>query len=499
MGAGERASEPRAYTDLTLELRGFDPRTERYEVSLSGPSVGELAPVAAWLAYPEIEESLVEMEDGGMEEEDDLIALGRALADRLLPEGQVRNGVSEILRNVGRGEGVRLRLLIWEPRLAQLPWEYTYLSLLERERLSDFLVINPVVSLVRHEPLPLQQVPVSARDPDRVRMVAVTANSPGYLALDLGKERQVIEDALDAMPSDGADIVFKPILVDPSSSEIQGALLPGADVFHFAGHGGLRNGEGFLALPPGGGTDAAQLAADTLAKYVQGAGVRVAMLGACESGRRDVLSRWSGVVSALVAGNPGVPAVVAMQYRVRDSSAIKFARAFYTSVAVGLSVEEAVTQGRLALFDPDDVSAPWGIPVLYLRSSDGVVFPHLTERQSASADVLRALVSQVVRVVEEGGEVTGIEIPSGESLESLAGISGSAVSQEVGVVRGSVTAIKIGKGRKERIRRSSQVPATDAAIQEIRLRYARGEIERDEFERMSRDLGVTDGDTSGAE
>jgi hypothetical protein len=333
-------------------------------------------------------------------------------------------------------------------------------------------------------------------------MVAVTANSPGYPALDLGKERQVIEDALDAMPSDGADIAFKPILMDPTSSEIQGALLPGADMFHFAGHGGFRNGEGFLALPPGG-TDAAQLAADTLAKYVQGAGVRVAMLGACESGRRDVVSQWSGVVSALVAGNPGVPAVVAMQYRVRDSSAIKFARAFYTSVAVGLSVDEAVTQGRLALFDPDDMSAPWGNPVLYLRSADGVVFPHLTERKSASADVLRALVSQVVQVVEEGGEVTGIDIPSGDSLESLAGIGGIAVSQEVGVVRGRVRAITIGEGRKERMSRSSQVPATDSAIQEIRLRYARGEIERDEFEQMSRDLGVTDsevdGDTSGSE
>jgi uncharacterized membrane protein len=37
---------------------------------------------------------------------------------------------------------------------------------------------------------------------------------------------------------------------------------------------------------------------------------------------------------------------------------------------------------------------------------------------------------------------------------------------------------------------SGKVPATDAAVESVRLRYARGEIGRDEFVRVSSDLGV---------
>jgi hypothetical protein len=490
----QKGPKPRTYTDLTLQLGRFDPSTERYEVTLSGSSVGELEPAAAHLAHSEIEEALLELEDGGIEEEEDLVAFGRALADRLLPAGELRTRVTEALRGLGLDSGVRLRLLIWEPRLAQLPWEYTYLSLLGRDSPSDFLVLNPLVSLVRHEPLPLQHTSVVPRDPDRLRMVAVTANVPGYLELDLRRERQIIDTALGAMPPDGAAIEYAPILVDPSEPALRAALLRGADLFHFAGHGGLRDGRGFVALPPEEGTEVTQLTADALAILLRGAGVRVALLGACESGRRDTLSRWDGVAPALVAGAPGVPAVVAMQYRVLDSSALKVARAFDTPLAVGLSVDEAVSQGRLALFDPDDISAPWGIPVLYLRSTDGVVFPHLATRPSATAAALRSAVNQVVRIVDGGGEVTAVVASDPESLRSVAALGAGAVSQSVGEVRGSgkVTGIRVGTEHGDRNRAPATAPSAahaDAALQAVRLRYARGEISREEFAQLIQDLG----------
>ena len=37
---------------------------------------------------------------------------------------------------------------------------------------------------------------------------------------------------------------------------------------------------------------------------------------------------------------------------------------------------------------------------------------------------------------------------------------------------------------------SGKVPAADAAVESVRLRYARGEIGRDEFVRVSSDLGA---------
>jgi hypothetical protein len=478
MERNQKATTPRAYVNLVVELRAFDPDTENYQVALSGDSVGELEPATASLAYSELEEALLELEDGGIEEEENLIAFGRALADRLLPEGDVRTQVTEAIRRTGRDSGVRLRLLIWEPRLAELPWEYTYLSLLGRESPSDFLVLNPVVSLVRHEPLPLPHASVAPRDPDHLHMVAATANAPGYLELDLRKERQILEKVLGVLPSDGASIEYEPILVDPSESDLQAALVGGADVFHFAGHGGLRDGKGFVALSPEEGAEAVPMAADKLARLLQGAGVRMAVLGACESGRRDSLSRWVGVAPALVAGVQGVPAVLAMQYRVRDSVAIKFAQAFYTSVAAGLSVDEAVYQGRLALLDPDDLSASWAIPVLYLRSVDGVIFPHLTDRPSRAADALRDAVTVLVRVVKEGGEVTGLDVADEDSLRALSALKLGAVNVEADEVSGTVTGIKVGGGRKD----------VDDPLQEVRRRYARGEITHEQFMQLIRDL-----------
>jgi tetratricopeptide (TPR) repeat protein len=305
-------------------------------------------------------------------------------------------------------------LVIAEPTLAELPWEYTYLSLLGRNDPHDFLVRYPTVSVVRDEPLPLPHGSISPREPGHLRLVAATANSPGYLQLDLDKEGHLIQTALDDIPA----IDYKPILVDPTEADLQKALIGGVDMFHFAGHGGVQDGEGFVALPSEERTEAAILEADTLAGFLQSAGVRLAIVGACESGRRDALSRWTGVVPALAAGVPGIPAVVAMQYRISDPAAIKFSRAFYTSIAAGLSVDEAVLQGRLALFDVDDPSAPWGLPVLYLRSPDGVIFPHLAKRHSRTAGALREAVNERTQIVD--GVVMGVDAAD-RSLEATAG------------------------------------------------------------------------------
>jgi hypothetical protein len=434
-GTEERRTPARSYSDLTLELRDLDPATERYTVSLTGPSVGELAPVPASLASAELQQGLAELEDGGIEEPDDLVELGRALADRLLPEGRVRAKVVETLQRLGTDDGVRLRLLIREPRLAQLPWEYTHLSVLGRDSASDFLAVHPKVSLVRHEPVPFPHPSVTPRDPDRLRLVAATANAPGYVELRLSRERRVVERALKQLPADGANVDYEPFLENPSADELRDALLGKADLFHFAGHGGFEQGRGFIALPSPDGPTADQVLADTLGKLLSGAGVRLAVLGACETGRRDGASPWAGIAPALIGEN--VPAVVAMQYEIPDDQAIKFARELYRGLVVGLSVDEAVCWGRLAVHDPDDISASWGIPVLYHRSADGVVFPHLSERPSATADALRVRVRQVVDKVEKGSKLVGIK-----DVQATGATGTIDVGQETGILEGEAYGIE---------------------------------------------------------
>ena len=398
-----RPADPRRYTDLRLELRDLDGPTGCYTVSLSG-ALGEFDGTAR-LAEDELADPLAELADGGIEEDEDRIAFGQALADRLLPDGDIRTQVTEAIRRAGTGTGVRLRLVTREPRLAALPWEYTYLSLLNREDLADFMVLNPTVSLVRHEQLPLPLSDLHAAEPAELRLLAVTANAPGYPQLDLKREREALETALARLPADLPRLTYQPVLENPTAAKLQVALTGRADLFHFAGHGGVHGTTGYLALPPADGAPG-ELSADRLGRLLQAAGVRLAVLGACDSGRRG-RSQWTGVVPGLVAV-AAIPAVVAMQYPVRNSAAVMFASAFYTAVAAGLSVDEAVWSGRLALQDPDDLSASWGIPVLYLRSSDGVLFPRLAERPSETASKLRSIVDLRVQSVKRGA-VTRID------------------------------------------------------------------------------------------
>ena len=438
-----RRANPRRYVDLRLELRDLDPGTGRYAVSLSG-ALGELDGTAR-LAEDELADPLAELADGGIEEDEDRIMFGRALTDRLLPEGNIRTQVTEAIRRAGPGTGVRLRLVTNHPRLVGLPWEYAYLSLLNREDPADFLVINPTVSLVRHEQLPLPSGDLHPTEPTDLRLLAVTANAPGYPQLDLGRERGALETALGQLPPDLPQLAYEPILEDPTAAELQAALAGGADLFHFAGHGVVHGGTGYLALPAADG-GAGELGADRLGRLLQAAEVRLAVLGACDSGRRGQ-TQWAGVVPGLVAG-AAIPAVVAMQYPVRNSAAVTFASALYTAIAAGLSVDEAVYAGRLALLDPDDLAASWGIPVLYLRSADGVLFPRLADRPSATADKLRAIVDLRVQSVQRG-EVTGIDAADAEALRSVAGFGPGTVAIDVGTVgeEGKVTGIKIGGGQ----------------------------------------------------
>jgi hypothetical protein len=98
------------------------------------------------------------------------------------------------------------------------------------------------------------------------------------------------------------------------------------------------------------------------------------VLGACKGGTRDRVNAWTGVAPALTRA--GIPAVVGMQFTVGDRNAIAFSRQFYRSLAAGQPIDAAVTDGRLAIRNRSGRDErDWGVPVLYLRTEEGVLFP----------------------------------------------------------------------------------------------------------------------------
>jgi hypothetical protein len=310
-----------------------------------------------------------------------------------------------------------------------LPWEYLYVDRAGGgDGMDGFLALDPRVAIVRHEVLAFPPQPPQITGDIKLVIALASAEGP---PLELAKEKADLEEALA-----GQEGITPLFLEDATLDEVQAAI-PGAGIFHFAGHGlftremgdlpGTYCGSGALAL------DDQPVAAEQFGVNLRGNGVRLAVLGGCETGRRDGISVWSGVAPALVKAE--VPAVVANQYSILDTCAIAFSRQFYRALVGGLSIERAVTAGRIAAYNAAPDERDWGVPVLYIRSMDGRLFegaPDPGIREWARVDA-EADVSVRVQEVAAGGEVLGAEV-----REMLSGKL--AVRVDVaGVVCGQVT------------------------------------------------------------
>lgn len=428
------------YTDFVIRARDWQDGQFKVEVT-SSPLDRMRAPEGVTYDQTALARPLRNLERKRIRLKD-LIGLGKALADMLLPS-TVQDMFLRSLEGVGPEGGLRLRLVLDDPQVADLPWEYLYLGRADQEPGRDgFLALDPRISLVRHEAIPIAPGSVTATRP--LRMVVGLSAPSDAPELDLETERGVIEAALKDI--EGIEVDFIPNL----TVEKLEAACQGAHLFHFAGHGQsdaedeIEGGGAVVLEDPDG--DSYLFPAENLALTLRGAGVRVVVLGACESGRRDGVNVWSGVAPALM--RVGIPGAVAMQYEVYDDSAAAFARRFYQSLAAGLSLDEALSAGRLAILNvggTDDVD--WGVPVLYMRSSDGVVFPDVAADPwlEAVREQLRVEVRQ--RVDELSGKLLGAEV--GEMREGTVEVDQEITTVVEGGEAVGFKAEKLGGGTVE--------------------------------------------------
>jgi hypothetical protein len=435
----------RHYKDFQLELDNYSDATGEYQLRMS-PTVdwGAPAPVTINLNFAEIEAPLRDLQAKDIYVED-LVPLGKKLADRLLPAGTIRNKFVQAVKDAPLEEGVRLKLLIRDVKLAQIPWEYAYLPLREdvtgdADR-THFLVVNPKVSMVRVAPMEGKVQELGMSDSEQLTLAGVMANpkATGFSDLNLKTERRFIEKALQDFKVDDVTIQWEPFQENATKEDLDVALLKKPDIFHFSGHGTFsgREDQGSILLVEDKATlKPVYLGAQSFAQKVASAGVRMVYLGACESSRLQDASAWTGVAQALIA--QGILAVLAMQYEVQDSKAISFAKAFYMTLAAGLTVDEAVTAGRLAVLDEsDDKGIEWGVPTLYLQAKDGVLFKRLSDKDSKTADGIRVAVSQVIDTVEKGGQVTGIRFKKDPKSGTY------KAESHIKTVRGTVIGVEI--------------------------------------------------------
>jgi tetratricopeptide (TPR) repeat protein len=253
-------------------------------------------------------------------------------------------------------------------RFQKLPWE-----LLCRPETEDCLCLSrrtPVVrSLEAH-----RERRAAIAQPRRLRILAVAASPTDCSSIAVTRERTNLEKAWKGQEKN-VEIVF---LDRGGVEEMRQVLLTAPfHILHFMGHGKFDEGssEGVLFFERYDGTShpfEGRRLAQLLHDFES---LRLVVLNACNTAEAVGTygpNPFTGVASSLVMG--GVPAVVAMNGPVPDRAAVAFSHTFYQRLAAGDPIEAAVTEGRLAIQRAEPRDGAWAAPILFLRSSDGMLF-----------------------------------------------------------------------------------------------------------------------------
>ncbi|OQB00632.1 MAG: CHAT domain protein [Chloroflexi bacterium ADurb.Bin222] len=377
------------YRNMDLELFDYSKKrnVERFRVRVeSSPTLDMKISEALEVRIPRGFRDRLSALEGRSLTSAEITEVGKTLGKMLFP-GTLADAVVANLNEVGGDLGLRIRLKLDSFTLADLPWEYVWLQQLQPV---GFLALNGRISLVRYEQLSGVKTDFLPLGEDSVRLAALLADPQGsvdYRPLNLDVEETKIRDVLSKVSGLAAEFQSQ-TTVDGLNKAL--ALRP--HILHFAGHGKFEKtegeefrsfeGKGYLVLLDEQ-RHAQEFPVEKLVANLQGCGVRLAVLGACESARRDGANAWTGIGPALA--QIGIPAVIGMQYGIRNTNATTFSEHFYHALAVGESVDWAMNRARLAihnkLTDPDE--RDWGVPVLYLRmrveETEAVIFRRLAQ------------------------------------------------------------------------------------------------------------------------
>ena len=274
-----------------------------------------------------------------------------------------------------RGKKLRVVLRITAPELAVMPWEALY-----DEELQAYICRTE--PLVRHIDAPYSPEPLPVRPP--LRILGIVASPRGLPELNVDAEKQRLEQAL-AAPNAAGQVQVEWLTQASWSSVHERLLREQWHVLHFIGHGDYdpERGEGRIALVRDDGR-ADWVDATSLADLLDEADPtpRLVVLNSCASAQGGSHDLFSGTAATLV--HRGISAVAAMQFSVSDTAAVAFPRGFYTALAGGRSVDEAVRSGRIEILGTGRGTLEWVTPVLHVRGDATRLFD-LIERPPGAA------------------------------------------------------------------------------------------------------------------
>lgn len=264
---------------------------------------------------------------------------------------------------------VRMHIFSDRTEIQALPWEYMQdpnrVPGPQRER----SVVRIIPTIGREAPAPLAFG-------QKVRVLFVSADPVDQETVSWPELKESIERTFAArLPADRFTL-----------EAIEGATRTGLaqmisqrqfDIFHFSGHGEVRNGTGCLILTDRRTNKSSGLKAEELGVILSNRGIRLVVLSACESSAGNFADDFAVTAAALV--RCGIPAVVANQLPVPDQTVATFVGALYEKLLECGDIDLAITEGRIRLAidlatSADDAVLEWGIPTLYRHIAGAKVF-----------------------------------------------------------------------------------------------------------------------------
>lgn len=255
--------------------------------------------------------------------------------------------------------------LVFTPGLdwiADKPWELAWDASRRRFLADDAILVRNVFGA----PPAVAASPAPGRGP--LHVVVALAEPRDAAPVAARQEAAAIRAALGPLVRSGH--VRLEVLASATPAGLHKKLSSGGvDVLHFVGHGAFdeREKAGSLFLLDARGR-ALAVDTDRVLRLLSGRGLKLVFLNACETGRGGRTDFLRGVAPALLAG--GVPAVLANQYKVLDSSATAFARHLYWGLARGHTLGAAAREARVAVsYAKGAEPMDWAVPVLYARDT----------------------------------------------------------------------------------------------------------------------------------
>lgn len=266
-------------------------------------------------------------------------------------------------------EGLRLRLDLQPAPVAALPWEGLY----DPDRNVVFAA-HPNFALVRVATIYRHVGAVrSLRVQLPLRVLIAAPDDPSGV-IDSARE---IADVTQVLTNFSADSLQVETLTGPFTiTDLRNKLAKVKPVIlHFIGHG---EPTGLYLWHRGRSTLAP---AQSLRSVMERSpSVKLAFLNSCLAARPAGPHPFGSVAAQLL--QTGLPAVIGMQYPIRDDAAIDFAHFLYEELLSGACpgvIDLAMNAARSGLYavNPGDFS--FGTPVLWLNSEEGRIFVPSTD------------------------------------------------------------------------------------------------------------------------